>query len=204
MKRVLLFLFLLPLMPSAQTKSVNVHFMLRGYFYAGTSIEDTSAAGGFWESPNKPKPLNASFKFNQPGIALIIDTSEKTSFGKNFRGYKVYLVNNSDTITTFQASDSRLSIVAEVYINKKWQPIEYLPHSSCGNSYHHVYIKPKEYWEFHAPAYTGATRTKLRFRLESSGMMPIYSNEVSVSVNKKQLSVKQGHAPQGLMDPYVD
>src|SRR5215213_8279973 len=141
MRSTFIFLCMLPLLVEGQTNAVNVNCMLRGYFYAGTSIEDTSAAGGFWESPNKPKPIGSSFKFNQPGIALIIDTSAKTNFAKTYQGYRVYLINNSDTVTAFHASDSRLPITAEVFINKKWQSIEYLPQSWCGNSHHNVYIR---------------------------------------------------------------
>ena len=34
---------------------VNVKFKLRGYFYAGTSQIDSTAAGGFYKAENSPK-----------------------------------------------------------------------------------------------------------------------------------------------------
>lgn len=203
MKTFLLTLSILPALLYAQTKAVNVNYMIRGYFYAGSSIIDTLAAGGFWESPNKPKTVTASFPFTAKGLQFIIDTTAITSFGKNYKGYKVYLINNSDTITAFTASDSRLSIIAEAYVHGKWQAIEYLPSSWCGNSYHHVYIQPAQYWEFDAPAYTGSIKTKLRFKLVN-GASTLYSNEIIAGINKGQLKEKQGHTQQGLMDPYND
>lgn len=205
MRAIAIIWTMLPLFVLAQTKTLNVNYMLRGYFYAGSSIRDTLAPGGFWESPNKPMPLNTQApKFNGEGILLVADTTERTAFGKTYKGYKVYLANNTDTLTGFRASDSRLSIVAEAFIDKKWQPIEYLPSSWCGNSYHTVYLQPKEYWEFVAPAYSGNIKTKLRFKLIRQGQNSIYSNEIYAGINRKQLNEKEGHTPQGIMGPYND
>jgi len=95
------------------------------------------------------------------------------------------------------------NIVTEAWVNHKWQAIEYLPQSWCGNSYHHVYIQPKQYWEFDAPAYTGSIKTKLRFKL-MNGASTLYSNEISAGINRGQLKEKEGHTPKDLMDPYND
>ena len=43
--------------PTQQLKSVNINFMLRGYFYAGSIIEDKDAFGGFSSSTNLPKTV---------------------------------------------------------------------------------------------------------------------------------------------------
>jgi hypothetical protein len=32
----------------------------------------------------------------------------------------------------------------------------------------------------------------------------IYSNEIETSINKGQLTKKEGHKPNGIMDPYND
>jgi len=79
----------------------------------------------------------------------------------------VFLVNTTKEQVTFSASDSRLYIVQEALDrDSKWKPIEYLPSSWCGNSYHHVFLGANEYWEFAAARYTGEFKTRLRFRLD--------------------------------------
>jgi hypothetical protein len=182
---------------------VNVNFMVRGYIHASSSIKDTSAIGGFGPSNNYPKKIDELISSLGGGLFLKIDTSKLIVFAEKYNGYKLYLANKSDSIVSFDASDSRLSVVAEAFIDNRWQPIEYLPSSWCGNSYHTVYLNKMEYWEFGIPKYTGSKQTKIRYKL-SINSMNIYSDEISASVNKKQLSEKQGHQPQGLMDPYND
>jgi hypothetical protein len=50
----------------------------------------------------------------------------------------------------------------------------------------------------------GRIQTKIRYKLLAGKNFYIYSNEITGAINKKQLSNKQGHIPQGIMDPYVD
>ena len=91
-------------------------------------------------------------------------------------------------------------------LNAQRKPIEYLPSSWCGNSYHTVFLGPKQYWEFAAPRYNGKIKTRLRIRLEwqksQFQKLTIYSNEFDGSVNAKQFTVQQGHQPTNIMDPY--
>jgi hypothetical protein len=88
----------------------------------------------------------------------------------------------------------------------KWKPIEYLPSSWCGNSYHTVFLAANEYWEFTAARFTGKFKTKLRFRLDhqkpGAEDATIYSNEFEGGVNPKQFTVQKEYKPAGLMDPY--
>jgi hypothetical protein len=49
--------------------------------------------------------------------------------------------------------------------HKIWRDIEYIPSSWSGNSYHQVFLGKNEYWEFEAPLYDGAMKTKLRLKL---------------------------------------
>ncbi|RZJ65874.1 MAG: hypothetical protein EOO50_12195 [Flavobacterium sp.] len=187
---------------SIAQQDLNIEYKLRGHVYAASSVKDTTALGGFGGSDNFPKPTLQ--KFSDNGFFLKIDTTQTVSLSKKFNGYKLYIVNASDKIVELEASDSRLPAVAQVFLNNKWQDIEYLPSSWCGNSYHKVFIEPNQYWEFEVPKFSGKLQTKLRYKLEISEGKFIYSNEIKASVNKKQLTAKEGHEPQGLMDPYND
>jgi len=183
---------------------MNVKFKLRGYFYAGTSQVDSTAPGGFYEDQNSPKvvkeEINRISLENKFQILVKYDSISKFSEGVN--GFKVFVVNKTDSIIELPAQDSRLSIKRQVYYNGVWSDIEYLPSSWCGNSYHSVFIKPNEYWDFNAPCLTGKMKSKFRFELYVDENLSIYSNEFKGSFNKKQLIKEQGHKPLGIMDPY--
>ena len=185
-------------------QDLNVDFMLRGNIYAKSSIIDSSALGGFGGSKNLPKKINDSLAITDSGLLLKIDTTQTTTINDKYNGYKLYIANKTDTIVQLDASDSRLNVIAEVFYGDKWQAIEYLPSSWCGNSYHNVYLKQNEYWTFDVPKFGGKIKTKLRYRLMVSKDKFIYSNEIETSFNKKQLTEKEGHTPNGLMDPYND
>ncbi len=114
----------------------------------------------------------------------------------------MYLGNNSDTIVNLSASDSRLYVIAEVFYRGKWRPIEYLPSSFCGNSYHKVYLNPNEYWAFEIPKFSGKKKVSLRYSLLVGKNEYIYSNKIPSSINKKQLTKIKQYNPKGIMDPY--
>ncbi len=177
--------------------------MIRGQIYANTSIIDSTAAGGFRGSSNSPKSMKSKFSIEKD-LFLKIDTTKTITIAEKYNGYNFYIGNKSDSIIELGASDSRLSVIAEVYYNNKWKPIECLPSSWCGNSYHNVYLKPNEYWEFEIPKFSGKIETKIRYRLTIGNEKYIYSNEIMASFNKGQLKNKEGHNPNGIMDPYND
>lgn len=193
--------------PSRPLKDLNVEFMMRGYFFAGSSIPDKQALGGFGRSDNYPKAIASGMAVPSGTISLIAKPDQGTVFDGKYKGLRVLLVNGTNERTAFPASDSRLSIVQEALDKDgKWTPIEYLPSSWCGNSYHNVFLGPKQFWEFAAARYTGKFKTKLRFRMHwpksESEKLTIYSNEFNGSVNAKQFTVQQGHKPTSIMDPY--
>lgn len=185
-------------------QDLNIDFMLRGHIYAKSSIIDTTALGGFSDSDNLPKEINKNLNLATNGLLLKIDTVQMTTINDKYNGYKLYIANKTDTIVRLDASDSRLSVIAEVFYKGEWKPIEYLPSSWCGNSYHYVFLKPNEYWEFDIPKFTGKIKTKLRYKLILDKDKYLYSNEILTSINKGQLKNKEGHKPNGIMDPYND
>lgn len=183
---------------------LDVKFKLRGYFYAGTSQVDSTAAGGFYEAPNSPKKLISEIsKFSEPGqFQMVVMPEMTTKFEKGILGFKVFVINTSDRIQEVPAQDSRLYLKRQVFYKNQWQDIEYLPSSWCGNSYHSVFIKPNEYWDFTAPCLKGKIEAKFRFELYVNDKLTLYSNAFEGSFNPKQLVKAQGYAPKGIMDPY--
>ncbi|MFI1771201.1 hypothetical protein [Thalassobellus citreus] len=203
-KIVLLSIFILISQISIGQECLNVKFKLRGYFYVGTSQIDSTALGGFYEDQNSPKKLNTKSPelFIKKGLQLIAKTDSRTEFEKGIEGFKVFIVNKTDSIVEIPAQDSRLYLKRQVFYENKWQDIEYLPSSWCGNSYHSVFIKSNEYWDLKAPCLKGKIKSKFRFQLYINDNLTIYSNEFEGSFNKKQLKNEQGHKPIGIMDPY--
>lgn len=135
-------------------------------------------------------------------MELIVKTDLKTEFKNGISGFKIFIINKSDSITELPAQDSRLYLKRQVFYKNEWRDVEYLPSSWCGNSYHSVFIKPNEYWEFSAPCLNGKIEGTFRFQLFINDNLTIYSNEFSGSFNKKQLTKEQGYKPIGIMDPY--
>ena len=204
MKKLIFFLLILISQISFGQECLNVKFKLRGYFYAGTSQVDSTALGGFYEDKNLPKILTPEIseysKSNK--LEIIVKPDLITEFEKGISGFKVFIINKSDSIKELPAQDSRLYLKRQVFYKNEWKDIEYLPSSWCGNSYHSVFIKPNEYWDFTAPCLKGKIDTKFRFELYVNKKLTLYSNEFNGSFNKKQLKKEQGHKPIGIMDPY--
>ncbi|MDZ4756663.1 MAG: hypothetical protein SGJ10_00810 [Bacteroidota bacterium] len=183
---------------------LNIDYMLRGNKYVASCIKDSNALGGFAHSENTPKILNDSNNFIEKGFFLKIDTTSIITISKKYNGYNFYIVNKSDSTIKLNASDSRISVVLEAYVDKKWQEIEYLPSSWWGNSRHKVFIRSNECWKFSIPKFTGQIKTTIRYKLIIGLDQYIYSNAIVSSINRKQLTERQGYQSQGIMDPYED
>ena len=182
---------------------LNVGYKIRGYFYAQTAQEDTTALGGFGGSSNTPKPLLQKIRSRSATDALqIVITNEAAKFAGRYKGMKVYVVNTTDSAIGLGAQDSRLNLKRQVFHKGAWKDVEYLPSSWCGNSYHQVYLNPNQYWEFNAPCLEGKITATFRFELYVNEKLTVYSNEFEGSFNKSQLKKEQGHSPTDIMDPY--
>ena len=189
--------------PPADLERADIQFMLRGYFFARSAIPDREAPGGFGRSGHEPKRLRQDLSKGR--LHLIARPDRKVAFGGRYEGFQVILANTTGRTVRLDASDSRLAIVREARDpDGRWRPIEYLPSSWCGNSYHRVFLPRNHYWSFTAPRYSGSTETTMRFVLEDDYFGRVTSNEFPGTVNPEQFSVKQGHTPNGLMDPYLD
>jgi hypothetical protein len=190
-----------------EAKDFNIAYMLRANIFAKSSIALPNL-GGFGTSDNAAWKIEDKSMFKESGFFLKLDNSKKITYevqginGKEkINGYNLYLVNKSNNIVKIGACDSMLPVVAEVFIDGKWQPIEYLPRSWCANSYHQVGLNKNEYWKFNVPKYDGKIVTRIRYKLDMGQEKFIYSNEIETKINKKQLKDKPRYESGGIMDP---
>ena len=167
---------------------VSAAFMKYGYCYARSKLNDPDAIGGFGECGNAPIKVRIDadgrglFILAQPGVVSRFTGSP---------GMRVVLVNQTKDLLAFAASDSRLSIVQEAQdTDGTWKPIDYLPASHCGNSFHRVFLPPNHFWAFSAPRYKGAIPTKLRFAMTLADGSQLCSNVFEGSINHDQFSAK--------------
>ena len=61
-------LFLSTITFGQTTKDLDIEYMLRGRIYAQSSIEDSSALGGFGRSSNSPLKIHDSLPFSEIGF----------------------------------------------------------------------------------------------------------------------------------------
>jgi hypothetical protein len=173
---------------------------LRGYFLA-VSPKDSKHLGRYARFISVPKPIGVQVRPNQ--LSLIARPDSFRKFGK-YTGFLVILANSTRKELSFAAQDTRLDIVREAQDQRRrWRPIEYLPHSWCGNSYHRLSLPAGQSWSFSAPEYSGPFRTKMRFVLmRQEGN--VYSNEFEGAIHPDQFEKKEGNTPTNIMDPYND
>lgn len=190
-------------------KPVDVNFMLRGYFYASSEGPESLDALGGWGGSN-----NTSIAFRsiaaRSGVEILVDTTRVVPLDGAYKGYLVTLRNHGPDTAFFPAQDSRLYMWTQALKGKDHRDIEYLPSSWCGNSYHTLFLAPGQQWTFVMPKYEGRMETRLRLALQLGKAFDreerqmVYSHTFPGGVNKGQFKHKQGHTPQGLMDPYFD
>ena len=145
--------------------------------FAGNEENDPRALGGYGASNNLPKRLSGKEKIKEGDVYLEITQGREVLFQKKYEGLLLRLINGGAKKTAIDASDSRVAIVQEAQTKDGiWKEIEYLPSSWCGNSFHHVYLEPKQFWEFTVPRYSGPLKTNIRFKLVLSPTRTIYSS----------------------------
>lgn len=169
--------------------------------YARAYSEDSEGIGGHSVSKNTPRRWSGPAPAT-PGVVVLVEPTTRSEVVGRV-GMRVVVLNATGRRVAFAAQDSMLDLVQEACEpgTGEWRPIEYLPRSWCGNSYHTVFLGPNECWEVAAPRYAGAVKTQLRFRLRIDGEI-VYSAPFEGSVNPGQFLTKQGHRPTNLMDPY--
>lgn len=189
-------------------RAVKIDYMLRGYFYAGAAKSE--GLGGNGTSENMPRPIAEIHDVltAKDGLHVLALVDDARTFAGKHDGFRVIVANASSRPLSFDAQDSRLDIVHEaIDPSGAWAPIEYLPSSWCGNSYHSLELPPRSYWELTAPHYDGDYATRLRIRVAyrvGDDKRVTYSDELPGRIHRAQFTVKQGHSPASIMDPYSE
>ncbi|RBP44420.1 hypothetical protein DES53_104240 [Roseimicrobium gellanilyticum] len=184
------------------TKPMDAKTMCTAFCHAGSRV-DTECPGGFGKSDNDPVKLDASKPGKPDELSLVALPSAAVSFHGMSRGFKLLLINRTHAEKTFAASDSTLNIIREAMdTDGKWKPIESLPRTFCGNSFHRVFLPAGHCWEFPVPEYTGTQKVRMRFALlRGQKMDPLYSNEFDGSVNPEQFIQKVERYPWDPAEP---
>lgn len=77
---------------------VDADFMLRGYCFAHSSIEDTISAGGYAVTTNSPYRITTEMRIPAGKLSLVALPGARTKFGGDRRGMRVLLANTTDTV----------------------------------------------------------------------------------------------------------
>lgn len=174
---------------------------------AGMRGNDPRDLGGFGSSNNLPMRITQDYA-TKTGACYLLAEPDVVISVQNTRHMRLTLVNATDKTLAFAASDGRLNIIQQAQdAGGNWKPIEYLPPSFCGNSYHHLHLSADAFWSFPVPRYDGPTATKLRFVLiDGQGQVLLASNEFDGSIDPKQFDTIPAENPfrlQTAEDPTV-
>lgn len=193
------------------SKPLDIKHQLRGHFYASSPYSEQYAGFGGWGgSGNEFHPIAAA-DMPKDELGILADPNDTCAFFDISLGMKVFLYNNSKDSIFFAAQDSRLEMKIQAMTSEgKWQDIQYLPSSWCGNSYHTVFLPPQHYWEFEAPIFEGPLETDLRITaayyksFTSKQSRTLVSETFRGKINPEQFSNREEYQPAGIMDPYND
>ena len=174
--------------PGSGARPVRASGKLRGIYPVGSKLPDRQAPGGFGPCDNYPFPLGDKPWGTKGAVALVAFADEPVAYFKNL-GFAVRLINRTGGTVSFPACDSCLQLVREAQdASGQWRAIEFTEQPICGNSFHRVFLKSNQYWQFPARTYEGPTKTKLRFRLDRGGEPVLYSNEFDGAVTAAQFA----------------
>lgn len=196
---------------SEDIQPLNIDYMNRVNYDAASPYRQDLARFGGWARSDNASKQGAGKIVAGGSLSVVIDDQKETTWNEQYRGMRLYVANTSADTIFFEAMDSRLYLKLQAKDkNGVWRDIEYMPSSWCGNSYHMLYLSPKEYWQFTAPEYEGSYATVIRAKLlykrnkDDKESEVIYSNEIKGSVNPAQFWNKLSYRSAGLMDSYGD
>lgn len=172
-------LALIPLLASTPT------YISWARYPAKSPIPDQLSPGGFAESDNLPQPNTAK-------------TPNSLATVKQVNGVTTVTIANKDNPNLwFRAADGNLLIWLEAKNGNKWQPIQYHPWITCGNSYHRVNLPEGQNFEFHPKIAHGTLQTQIRLAYlagtDAMGSEPSYSAPTNARIDPSQF----------LLDPQI-
>lgn len=185
-----------PVARTSPYQPVDIAFMARGYFYASSALDHGLGGNGTFDNAPRPNAQLEPAARRRGGALYVAVLADITvPFAKVYDGVPVVVVNDSLLPVEFAAQDARLGIIQEAKdAHGDWKPIEFLPSSWCGNSYHTLGLPAGMHWAFVAPRYTGTFATTLRVKVvagEAGHEEVLYSNELAGSVNPAQFTDQQ-------------
>jgi len=199
---------------SAAPPKLNIDFMQMAYFGASSTPDENDYRRRHYETYNTPAKISNETSFPKDLLSIVIDQNSQDTFCSQFRGFPVYLVNNTNSKIDFNAQNGNLyMLVQALNARREWLDIEYQPSSWCGNSYHTITLPSKHFWTFTTPKYSGDVKTRLRIKvlyispddpakeLWNKKEITIYSEEYEGSINPGQFWRKQDYI-RTLMKPY--
>ena len=148
--------------------------------------------------------VNRMVEQRADGLQLLVDTSQNVTikydkefadyvYGDStqlsFKGYPVFVYNETSSIKWLMAQDGEVMAIQEAMDSSyNWRPIEIWPWSWCGNSFYRTYIKPNHYLLFKMPIYKGDFYTDMRLKVYSRDVI-IYSNEYKGWISYSQFNL---------------
>lgn len=181
-------------------KPLSVSGISESVYLVG-SRTDPSDLGGFYKSDNMPKGIEIDKLGAPKTLSLVVLPDQQVPYrqyqqGPVFRGFQLMVVNRTGKEVRFRAQDSRVHIIRQAQTPKGvWKPIEHMSHSTCGNSYHRVFLPDKHCWTFAVPVFAGSLKTKMRFLLVSELPDITYSNEFEGFINPAQWTEAKPDSP---------
>ncbi|MBY0228027.1 MAG: hypothetical protein K2W96_01975 [Gemmataceae bacterium] len=136
-------------------------------YLAGTKTPDTAALGGFGPSMHLPVKLRSLVSFPAGELSVRVVRHKAVEPGEKAETL-LWIANRTKGDAWLSACDSRVYLVLERKgEDGKWQAVEGMPTTSCGNSFHRVAAGPGEGWSFAVVPTEG--KETLRYRLLPDG-----------------------------------
>lgn len=173
---------------------LNVNFMSnRSYSASSAHKKLLEKFRGWLVSENEAKEVTPDVPAAAGVLQVVLDTTRRLQYEGRYEAMAMYVVNNAKDTVYFDAEDSRLHLCIQALSRSgEWKNIEFFAPSTCGNSYHTLFLEHGQYWEFATPVYAGEIKTRLRARLEYKTNRAqrepsvVYSNEVEGYINAGQ------------------
>ena len=190
----------------------NVDYMGRSnYLVLSQPLPPYNFFGGWPPGYNPPRPAPpAAHPTSQPQV-LLAATPRAGTYQKRYAGYELTVANTTADTVLFDVKDSCLFANMQAQDEHgRWQDIEYMPYTFCGNSYSRHLLPPGQQWAFTVPAYAGSQPTRLRLKLtinmtyDPATERVVYSNEVLGSINPGQFWRKRGYEEEDVTNLFID
>ena len=189
--------------------SINIDFMSEGSYSASSPTKKDNELGGWSASSNAFKKIKKRRKIKEKKLIMKVFPDLESQTEKGYIPLRLQLLNLSRETVFFDAQDSRLNLILQAKDKyNEWKNIEFLANSSCGNSYHTLFLPSNKFWDFELVQYEGEIETDLRAKviyktdIASQDSLTLYSNSFKGSVNPGQFWNKPSYQPISLMDPY--